>query len=255
MLTYISPAEAVHHLGLRLVLVRGVPSPWGQAAKAIFEIKGLDYVAAPLELAGANPEIVAWSGQNSAPVAAWADEKPLTRWDDILRLAERLAPAPALVPADATQRALMWGFATEICGEGGIGWNRRLQGFARAIDSGKVPPMSQTLIDKYGFDATAASHATARIAATLGALAAQLEAQQARGIPYLVGDALSALDIYWTAFSNLLAPLSPEQCPMPDAFRKGFTAREPEIVAALDPILLAHRDRVFAAHFRNPMEF
>ncbi|MBS0520179.1 MAG: hypothetical protein JSR90_15900 [Proteobacteria bacterium] len=255
MLAYVSPADAIRHPGLRLVLVKGVPSPWGQAAKAIFEIKGLDYVAAPLELAGANPEIVAWSGQNSAPVAAWAGGKPLNRWDDILRLAERLAPDPALVPADATERALMWGFATEICGEGGIGWNRRLQGFARAIESGKVPPMSQTLIDKYGFDAEAARRAPQRIAATLGALAAQLEAQQARGVPYLVGDALSALDIYWTAFSNLLAPLPPEQCPMPDAFRKGFTAREPEIVVALDPALLVHRDRIFAAHFRSPMEF
>lgn len=254
MLAYVSPAEAIRHPGLRLVLVKGAPSPWGQAAKAIFEVKGLDYVAAPLELAGANPEIVAWSGQNSAPVAAWAGEKPLTRWDDILRLAERLAPTPSLVPQDATQQALMWGFATEICGEGGIGWNRRLQGFARAVASGTVPPVAQVLIDKYGFDAEAARSAPHRIAATLGALAAQLETQQARGVPYLVGDALSALDIYWTAFSNLLAPLPPEQCPMPDAFRKGFTAREPEIVAALTPALLAHRDRIFAAHFRNPME-
>src|SRR6202035_3244883 len=99
-LTYVTPAEAIAHNGLRLVLVRGVPRPWGQAAKAILELKGLDYVAAPLELAGKNEEIVAWSGQNSAPVVAWADEAPIHRWQDILLLAERLAPAPALIPAD-----------------------------------------------------------------------------------------------------------------------------------------------------------
>jgi len=254
-LVYVSPAEAIRHKGLRLVLVRNIPSPWGQAAKTLLELKGLDYVAAPLELAKANEEIVAWSGQNSAPVVAWADEKPIHRWDDILRLAERLAPTPALIPADPLQRALMWGFANELCGENGIGWNRRLQGFGRARASGKVNPVSETLIAKYGFDAEALKSAPARIASILAALSAQLKAQQARGVAYFFGDALSALDIYFVTFMNLLAPLPSEQCPMPEAFRPGFTARDPEIVSALDATLLAHRDRIFAAHFRSPMEF
>ncbi len=47
MLQYRSFEEIVAHPGLRIVLVKGVPSPWGQAAKTIFEIKGLEYVAAP----------------------------------------------------------------------------------------------------------------------------------------------------------------------------------------------------------------
>ena len=94
MLTYLTPADIIAHKGLRIVLVQGLPSPWGQAAKTIFEIKGLDYVAAPLIPAGENREIVAWSGQNSGPVVAWANEKPIDRWIDILYLAERLAPIP-----------------------------------------------------------------------------------------------------------------------------------------------------------------
>src|SRR5688572_3167713 len=57
LLTYLPPTDIIAHPGLRLVLVRGVPSPWSQAAKAILEIKGLPYVAAPLEVAGANAEI------------------------------------------------------------------------------------------------------------------------------------------------------------------------------------------------------
>jgi glutathione S-transferase len=255
MFSYLDPAEAIARKGLRIVLVRGLPSPWGQAAKTIFEIKGLDYVAAPLELAGSNQEIVAWSGQNSAPVVAWNDEKPVTRWQDILLLAERLAPTPALIPADPLQRVLMWGFAREICGEHGIGWNRRLLNFARAVNSGRSNPVSETLIGKYGYDADLAKTAAARVAGSLGALATQLKAQQARGVHYLVGDSLSAVDIYWTAFANLIAPLPQEQCPMADAYRPGFTAREPEILAALDPVLLEHRDRIFKAHFRSPMEF
>jgi len=254
-LAYVSPREAIAHDGLRLVLVRGAPSPWGLAAKAIFDLKGLDYVAAPLELAGGNEEIVAWSGQNSAPVVAWRDEAPVHRWQDILLLAERLAPTPAMIPADARQRVLMWGFANELAGELGIGWNRRLQGFGRVRNSGKANPVTETLIGKYGYDAEAAKAAPRRIAGSLEALTAQLKAQQAGGVDFLVGDALSAADIYLVTFLNLVAPLPHAHCPMPDAFRAGFTAREPEILAALDPALLAHRDRIFATFFRSPMEF
>ena len=254
-LTYVTPGEAIAHDGLRLVLVRGAPSPWGLAAKAIFELTGLDYVAAPLELGGSNEEIVAWSGQNSAPVVAWRDEAPVHRWQDILLLAERLGPAPAMIPSDPLQRALMWGFANELAGEQGIGWNRRLQGFARACNSGRTNPVSETLIGKYGYDAEAAKAAPARIAGSLAALATQLKAQQAKGVDFLVGDALSAADIYLVTFLNLVSPLPHEHCPMPDAFRAGFTAREPEILAALDAALLAHRDRIFGEYFRSPMEF
>ena len=75
------------------------------------------------------------------------------------------------------------------------------------------------------------------------------------GVPYFVGDALSAVDIYWTAFANLLAPLPSSQCPIPEEMRPMFEASDPQIRAALDPILIEHRDRIFAAHFRAPMEF
>lgn len=254
-IAYVTPREAIEHKGLRLVMVRGAPSPWGLAAKTIFELKGLDFITAPLELAGKNEEIVAWSGQNSAPVVAWQDEAPINRWQDIILLAERLAPTPALIPADAHQRVLMWGFVNELAGEQGIGWNRRLQGFGRVRNSGKTNPVSEALIGKYGYDAELAKAAPARIAGSLGALTAQLKAQQARGVDFLVGDSLSAADIYLVTFLNLVMPLAHEHCPMPDAFRAGFTAREPEILAALDPTLLAHRDRIFQAHFKSPMEF
>ena len=47
MLEYRSLEEIINHPGLRIVLIKGMPSPWGQAAKAIFDLKGLEYVAAP----------------------------------------------------------------------------------------------------------------------------------------------------------------------------------------------------------------
>lgn len=254
MLTYLPPADIIAHPGLRLVLVRGVPSPWSQAAKAILEIKRLPYLAAALDVGAANTEIAAWSGQNSAPVVAWQGEAPLNRWLDILLLAERLAPEPALLPADPLQRALAIGLGHEMLGERGIAWNRRLQMFASAAASGNAGRLAP-LIDKYGFSAADAAAAGGRIAATLRALAVQLKAQQARGVPFLVGEGLSAADIWWVATANIVAPLPPAQCPMREASRAAFTASDPAIGTALDPALLAHRDRVFKAHFRDPMEF
>ncbi len=252
MLQYRSFEEIVAHPGLRIVMVKGMPSPWGQAAKTIFEIKGLDYVAAPWIGGEPNPEIVAWGGEASAPIVAWAKEKPINRWIDILYLAERLAPTPSLLPKDATQRALMIGLSHEICGEMGIGWNRRLQLFAPAVASGNAG--FTNMARKYGFNENDVTAAGERTADSLRALTAQLKSQYARGVHYFIGDGLSALDIYWTAFANLLDPLPREQCPMPDARRPGFTVSDPVIKAALDPLLLEHRKRIFLAHFRNPME-
>ena len=254
MLEYRSLEEIVDHPGLRIVLIKGVPSPWGQAAKTIFEIKGLDYVAASWPAGEPNENIVAWAGATSAPIVAWAKEAPVNRWIDILYLAERLAPKPALIPTDATQRALMFGLSHEICGEMGIGWNRRLQLFAPAFASGNPPAGISRMGKKYGYNETDAKAAGERTAASLKALATQLKSQYASGVKYFVGDNLSALDIYWTAFANLLDPLPKEQNPMSESLRRGFTATDPIVKAALDPILLEHRSRIFREHFRNPME-
>lgn len=246
--------KIIDHPGLRMVLVKGVPSPWGQAAKTIFEIKGLDYVAAPWQGGEPNAEIAAWGGEASAPIVAWGKEKPIHRWVDILYLAERLAPQPSLIPADAAQRVLMIGLSHEICGQMGIGWNRRLQLFAPAYASDNPPPNIARMGAKYGYDEAAAKAAGEGIAGSLNVLAKQLKSQYERGVRYFVGDSLSALDIYWTAFANLLDPLPKEHCPMPEALRPAFSASAPVIKAALDPLLLEHRSRIFQSHFRDPME-
>lgn len=76
-----------------------------------------------------------------------------------------------------------------------------------------------------------------------------------RGVAYFVGDALSAVDIYWTTVMNMMLPLPAAQCPIRGSSRPAFTASDPEVVEALDPILVELRDRIFKAHFRDPMEF
>lgn len=252
---YMTVAEAIESDGLRIVLVQGMPSPWSQAAKTMMEIKNLEYVTAPLVPGGTNDEIVAWAGENSAPVVAWNDQKPLTKWNDILFLLERLSPTPRMIPDIAEDRVIFFGLCHEICGELGIGWNRRLQLFGGAIASGSAPDGIKLMAGKYGHNEADVIAAGKRTAATLDVLARVLKEQHELGNEFFVGDCVSALDIYWVAFANLLDPLPADKNPMPEEFRPGFVAQDPEIKAAMDPLLFKHRDRIFDQYFRCPMEY
>ena len=49
------------------------------------------------------------TGQASYPAVLYENEPPRSGWAEILLLAERLAPEPALVPADAEERARFFG--------------------------------------------------------------------------------------------------------------------------------------------------
>lgn len=251
---YVDPKTAIESSGLRCFFVAGFPSPWGQAAKAMMEHKGLDFIAAPQEGGGENAELVAWSGVNSAPVMAWNDEPPVNRWDDILLLLERLGPHRTLVPEDMHQRVQVFGLSHAICGPLGLGWNRRLEMVRPMMESGDPPPFARNLADKYGYNESDAALANTRVVALLEHLTATLAAQQARGSEYLVGDGLTAVDFYWAAFSNLVQIQSPEDCPLDPAVRPMFENTPAEVAAAVDPILIEHRDRIMRAHFKLPME-
>ena len=108
---------------------------------------------------------------------------------------------------------------------------------------------------KYNYNEQDAARATARIVGTLNALTAQLEAQKAKGSRYFIGNAPTALDFYWTSFSNLVEIISWEKIPIGDDLRPLFEQTEPAIAAAFSPILREHRNRFFDEHFVSPMEF
>jgi glutathione S-transferase len=252
---WLSLSEARQMPGLRIALLRnGVPSPWGQAARSLFEIKGVPFRRVARLPSDPPGLLEAWSGQASFPVVAWNDERPRSGWAEILLLAERLAPTPALIPADPRDRALMFGLAHEICGEDGLGWCHRLVMLAPALQSPTPPPEMLEFGLKYGFTLEALRAAPGRVRAVLELLAEQLRSQRDAGHRYLVGAALSALDVYWATFSNLLVPLPPDQLPVSDAVRGLLTARDPEIPKRLAGDLLAHRDFVFRTHLRLPVE-
>src|SRR5262245_18439047 len=97
--TYISTEQAIARPALRMVVVGNVPTPWGEAAKGIFHIKRLDWAA--VRLAHDDDAQLQWAVWRSGPVAIYDNESPRSGWAEILLLAERLKPEPALIPSDA----------------------------------------------------------------------------------------------------------------------------------------------------------
>jgi glutathione S-transferase len=250
---YVSVDEAIQRSGLRMVVVGGVPSLWGEAAKGILHLKGIDWVG--VRLAYDSDVLKDWIGQRSGPVVMYEDERPRSGWAEILLLAERLAPKPSLLPADAAQRALAFGLAHEICGEAGLGWSRRLQLVHAGLHNsgGFAERVAKYLGRKYGYSPEAGAAAKGRVTDLVGMLAARLKAQRAAGSSYYVGDSLTAVDVYSATAMAMFRPLSQAQCGMDPSTRAAFELRDPQVDAALDPILFEHRDMMYARHLELPL--
>jgi glutathione S-transferase len=250
---YISVEEAIERSGLRMVVVGGVPSPWGEAAKGILHLKGIDWAAVRLDYQ--SEALKQWAGQRSGPIAIYEKERPRSGWSEILLLAERLAPRPALLPADPFERALVFGLAHEICGEAGLGWSRRLQLVHAGLHNagGFSERVAKYLAAKYGYSAAVGAGYGSRVVALLGMLAARLKAQRAAGQRFYVGDRLSAVDVYSAAVVSMFAPLAPAQCAMDAATRAAFQTLDAPTEAALDPILFEHRAMMYADHLALPL--
>ena len=252
---YLTVEEAKRAGGLRLVLTQGVPGPWGESAKALFDIKGIVYQPVAQVGGGPNEELVAWIRHRNAPVALLDDEPPRASWLEILFLAERLAPTPALLPEDIDERMLVIGLSSEICSPGGFCWQARmLMLSAQAQRAGDQVDRFPMLKD-YQYSPEAAGAALGKLQPILARLTAQLKAQQARGSDWLVGDSLTAVDVYWAFFSQLLRPLPAEICPMPNFLRKSYEMLEPLLDEPPAEILLTHRDRVLQRHIKLPLAF
>ena len=123
MLDYVDIGEGRKRDGLRLVLTAGVPGPWSEGAKALFHVKGIDFVPVRQVPGESDEELRDWTAQTSAPVAVYGDERPRSSWVEILYLVERLAPEPRLIPENIEERARMFGLLHEVCGDQGFGWD------------------------------------------------------------------------------------------------------------------------------------
>ena len=256
---YLSVEQARPLSGLRLALTAGVPGPWSEAAKGLFRVRQVDYVAVYQEGGGANEALVEWTGHRNAPTAMYNDEPARVTPAELINLAERLGSGPSLVPEDIDQRVTMFGLLNEIAGENGLAWSARILMFAAMVESaGEEAMKGNPMLRDYHYDPAEIAGVPAKLVAILQRLSEQLSTQSASGSRYLVGDRLSALDIYWACFSQMLAPLPPEVNPMPDYLRGvwGHTAKAVESSGYQpDPALLVHRDYIFPTYLQWPLDF
>jgi len=248
---FVTVDEARAARGLRLVLAGNIPSPWSEAAKGCFDVKGIDYLGVRQRIGDA--ETRAWTGHHNAPVAMFNDEPPLTNWADILALAERLSPSPSLIPTDEEERIAMFGLSHEVLGPDGLGWSTRLlmihAGLTTEGARGFPLPASRYLAPKYGYASERIDAARARIVNIFRAASARLSA----GATYLIGDRFSAVDIHAAVTLGLFFPLPEAQCPTAPVFRRASETLDDDIRAMVPAALRAHRDRIYERHLVLPV--
>ncbi len=252
---YLTVEEAREAPGLRLVLTAGVPGPWGESAKAILAYKNIPFSPVFQEGGGANEALQEWTGQSSAPVAVLDGQPAVSHWLDLLHLAERLAPEPALIPEEAGQRAEGLGLSALIAGVDGIGWNRRVQILDPLVRLEEVPEPMARIAGKYACTPEAMPIATQRLATACAYLDSVLQCQEAAGSPYFVGDSVTAADIYWANFAAMFKPLPHELNPMPDYLRASYAGAPAETMAGFTERLEAHRDHMYNTHIALPLDF
>lgn len=248
--------EAIRTPGVRLVLARfGVPSPWSEFCRALFDVKGIDYQRVDgRDAEGSYHALRALSGQESVPVVLIGPEAPRASWIEQLLAAERLAPQRPLLPADSSSRAMVTGLIAELCGEGGFGWSRRLQMIARLTAPGAHPRDQQMgLYLRYKYGATPGTDPERRCQDIVATFADLLRHQLDWGKGFLFGDRLSALDLAWAAFAALIEPLPEADCAMSSRWRDLFRWTPHGMRPADLQMLLAHRDRIYRQHLKLPI--
>ncbi len=251
---YISPEQAIDAQGLRMLVVSGVPSPWGEAAKGLLHVKGIDWQA--VRLVYDDPALTKWAdGHLGAPVAFYNDEPAISDWRDILLLVERIAPEPALLPIDKAEREVALCLCADLIGEGGLAWSRRMQGIHGGLEGtgGFNRRVAKFLAGRYNYTPELGREAGQRVVALLKTYAERLTQQRDGGSAFYLGQSLSAVDIYSAVCMALVDPLPEDECAMDPKTRAVFASTDAATKAALDPILLEHREMIYQRFLELPL--
>lgn len=234
--------------GVRIVASRIVPSPWSEAAKALFTLAKVPFLV--VSATPRDPAIAAWTQAHNVPVVFHDDEPPRTVWSQILALAARLGD---VLPRDLRERVMVTGLINEVAGEDGLGWSARLMmihaGLTTNGERGFALPVSKYLAAKYGYDAARIPAARARAIEILAALGERLG-----GAPYFGGERPNALDAYVATFLTPLGTIDEAACPdLQPALRAAFAVAADELGSHVPPALTALRARMFERHLEWPI--
>lgn len=240
--------------GTRVTFVPGIPAIFSEALKNICFVKGVPLIRVLHPRMGIDEatgedrqaKLFKLTAQTSLPTMLHNAERPRNVWIEQLALAEQIGAAgtPILIPDNFEQRAEVLGLCGILLAEDGLIWNMRI-----LIDS----PLGQ----KYGFSDRASAAAPGKMAEIITLLDRRLEAQLHRGSNYLVGDALTAVDIYWATFSMTVVPPPPEIMPLTRQNRgmlKYFEANGqiPEIARVLTKRIEDHQRFILTTYCETP---
>jgi hypothetical protein len=254
-LRFVDLEEARAARGVRLLAVTSLPSPWTEAAKGLLHVKQIPALGVSFRRGDAAQ--TAWAGVSNAPALFVDDEPPRTGWAEILALTERIGGAVSLVPSELDRRVKLFGLAHELCGEDGLAWSTRLIMIDGSIGSGGARSfplrIAQYLAASYGYAPEGVARARSRVGEILALFDRTLADSQAAGHPYLLGDRLTALDIYLATFLTPIVGVTPDECPaLAPPVRPAFTYLG-EQVGAVPPALAAHRRRIYRDHLPWPI--
>jgi glutathione S-transferase len=240
--------------GTRVTFIPGVPAMYSEALKNICHVKGIPLIRALHPLMGVDEEtgedrqarLYELTRQTSLPAMFHDDERPRNVWIEQLALADRIgAPGtPKLIPEDFEERVEVLGLCAVVLGEDGLLWNMRILN-------------DSPLARKYGYSEDASAAAPAKVAEVLRLIDRRLEAQADRGSPYLVGDAITAIDVYWATMSMTVSPAPPEIMPVTKQNRRmlEFFAKNgeiPEIADALTERIREHQRAILTTWCETP---
>jgi hypothetical protein len=257
-LRFVDLEEARAASGVRLLAAAALPSPWTEAAKGIFHVKQIPVLG--VRFRRGDPAQAAWSGVRNVPAVLFDQEPPRTGWAEILSLAERLGGAVSLVPVEVSERARLFGHAHELAGENGLGWSARLIMIHGSLSSGGARsfplPVAQYLAAQYGYapERFAPAPARARVVAILAYFDRLLAGSRAAGHAYLLGDRLTALDIYLATFLTPLVGVTLDEGPaIAPPVLPAFQYLGEVIAGVLPPALLEHRRKIYQQHLPWPI--
>ena len=240
--------------GTRITFIPGIQALFAEALKNICFVKGIPVIRALHPLMGVDKEtgqdrqarLYELTSQTGLPTMFYAEERPRNVWTEQLALAERIGSpsSPSLIPESFAQRVDMFGLCAVVLAEDGIVWNMRI------LNDG---PLGR----KYGYSDAASAAAPAKIAEAIALIDNRLQQQAERGSSYLVGDALSAADIYWATMSMSVTATPPEIMPVTQQNKGmlGFFAANskiPEIADVLSERIEEHQRYILTTYCETP---
>ena len=240
--------------GTRVTFVPGVQALYAEALKNICYVKKIPLVRVLHPLMGVDKEtgedrqaqLYDLTSQTSLPTMFHDDERPRNVWIEQLALTEQIGDmdSPTLIPDNFELRVEMFGLCAVVLAEDGLVWNIRILS-------------DNPLGRKYGYSEEASSNAPAKVAEVISLIDSRLEAQEKLGSPYLVGNTLTAADIYWATLCMSTLPTSPEIMPKTQQ-NKGMlmwfegNSKIPEIAEVLTKRIEDHQRYILTTYCETP---